>query len=70
MPSRRAFLTRGSFGVLIFERPPAPQPAVHISASRVHGVLSQDNYFALIGVIKGGTSAPCFHTTANLDTIF
>ena len=50
---RSRFLTRTSLGVVLWERPGVAQPAVHIAAPRVHGVMNQRNYQALMGIIKG-----------------
>lgn len=44
-----------NLGVLLFERPGVPEPAVHISAVRVHGVMNQRNYQAIMGIVKGAS---------------
>jgi len=46
-----------NLGVLLFERPGVPEAAVHIAAARVHGVMNQRNYQAIMGIVKGASIA-------------
>lgn len=42
-----------SLGVLLFERPGVPPPAVHLTAPRLQGVMNQRIFRAIMGIVKG-----------------
>lgn len=52
-----------SLGVLLFDRPGVAQPAVHLTASRLHGVMNQRIYQAIMGIVKG---ACCCKSSNNI----
>lgn len=42
-----------SLGVLLYARPKVAKPAVHLTAPRLHGVMNQRIYQAIMGIVKG-----------------
>ena len=61
---RSAFVSPTSLGVLLFERPGVPPPAVHLTAPRLQGVMNQRIFRAIMGIVKG---ALCLVSRCKVD---